>query len=497
MTPSLDIESNGTINRTYDVLFGNNEDIMIVDDSIELDVSVIDNISIFKCNYIYIHDLNRYYFVRDIIIINNKLYQFQLVEDTIVSLKEQYLKLDAIVERNQYRYDLNLEDNKMTYEFYQNVYEYVIDTGNEFNFNTDVQPNNVTYAISYYDNKGVQGSATYVNGVGDLLPKISNTASARNNFNKVAFTTYSNVNVLAKWGVDNASALSYVISLVCYPFQIGVYQIASEQLYLGNDAVEKDGQKAMVYVFSGNNNSLSPYYKICEFYVNTYVGWGDDYAKYEPYSTYELYLPYYGYIELKSSDIMNSLISVYYSFDWANGSAKINIVNTTKNYVIKSLNANVGIKVSVNRTNNQELNDEKTQLAIKSAISGIASVASIGVGAVSKNPYLIASGVTGIASTAVDVASKLPMMHERAYVSNNSGLDGLYGCQQCRLKVTRFVKREPSNYSSYYGRPLLQTIKLNQLVGFTTIKEIHLDDVDATKIEKDDLLNKLINGIIL
>lgn len=477
LTPSLDIESNGIIKENYELSY---------DDNIETDISILEDTSIFKCNYIYIHDLKRYYFVRDIIIINNKLYQFQLVEDTIVSLKEQYLKLDAIVERNQYRYDLNLEDNKMTYEFYQNVDEY--DLGNNNFFNTTLDSASTNYYLSVVE-KGASYDGNLINGVASDLPSVNYTTAGINKFKKSYATSVVNINNLADVIVEHSDYGSFLASLVAYPFQIET-ENNFDYLTLGNTLIPS------VIVYE-TKDTQSKYHLIASFYVNNYVGWGDDYMKREPYSTYELYLPYYGYVELKSSDILNNLIEIYYSFDYANGTAKINIYNKTKEYIIKSVTANIGVKISLNRTNYQELSDAKTQLAIQSAISGVASALSIGVGAVTSNPYLLSSGVTGLVSTAIDVSTKLTMMHEKAQTSNNTGLEGLYGSQNVKLKVTRYVKREPSNYSSYYGRPLIQTIKLNQLVGFTTIKEIHLDDVDATKIEKDDLLNKLFNGIIL
>ena len=488
-TPEIEIESSGTIDKKYSLEYP-----IEVDDEIEYeeidDTEILDSISILKCNYMYIHEFNKYYYVSDIIIMNNKLYRFMLEEDVLMTLKEQFLAIDAIVARNEFTYDINIEDEKEPFEFRQNVQEYVITEGRELVFNPALNSNTKPIYIIKCQSDVNYNNRNNIDSPISCLPAVSGQNAGVTTFANVHAMNASNVDLLGFKILGDESLATFIISLVCYPFEITDLQSSADhKLHLGTTTFNDVDCKYL-------KRSISKYYKVASFNMNQYQA-TNSFLNKEPYSKYELYLPYYGYIELKSSDILGCLIEVYYSFDWAAGTAKINVVNATRNYVIKSVTATIGVIIGIGRTNQQQLNDAKTQLAVKAAISSLASVASIGVGAFTDNPFLIASGVTGLSSTATDIGVQLSQMHEKAQTANNSGLEGLYGSQEVRLKVTRYVTKEPSNYAAMYGRPLNTRYLLGDLKGLTLIKDIHLENINATKEELSELKSLLISGIIL
>lgn len=75
--------------------------------------------SIPNFNYAYIPELSRYYFVRDIDNVNNKLWILKLHVDVLMTYRTQILQLKAEVDRNEYNFDLLLTDanrvNDITY----------------------------------------------------------------------------------------------------------------------------------------------------------------------------------------------------------------------------------------------------------------------------------------------------------------------------------------------------------------------------------------------
>lgn len=489
-TPSILIELSN-IEKYYELVDSNDNE--IVDDLDDIvDASLI---TLNDFNYAYIVEFKRYYYINDIVVENNRLFRLNMSVDVLMSFKDYYLELDALVSRNEYLYDENIEDDKMTYVYRELVSITNLDTA-DFSFDTDLDITDYNYAITYYDNQGVSGNTSYVDKplYNNVLPKITYSASGRNRFNKTGFLRTGDIDGLANYGINHASELSYVISLVCYPFKIPVNTLANQDLYLGTQKVDVGGGQSIKVVGLSDtyNLNLSDYYLITSFNISA-----SSYMDYEPYSKYEIYLPYYGYTELKSSDILGYNINVYYSFDWANGTAKINIINVNKGYIIKSLTANVGIKVAVNRDNQQQLNDEKTQLAIKSTLNTIGSVASLVVGGMTNNPFLTAGGISGLTSTAVDIGQSLELMHDKASAFINSSYEGLYSTQVCKLKKTLYIKKEPNNYANFYGKPLNQTQKLKALSGYTLVKDIHLDTLPATKNELNELMSLLTSGIIL
>lgn len=486
--PIFEIESDGDIENVEEIETTEGYEV----DTFEgYEIEFSNTESIFKCNYIYVLEFNRYYYVTDIIIYNNKLYGFLCVEDYLMSLKDKFLSLKALVSRNEYVYDEYIEDEKQLFDYKLRMNEYDVTYTDELNFNPSLDDENkFNYIINVLTDVGGVIKPN-VESPNSSLPDVSDITSGKTLFSTPFAMKLTDVDYMTLYVLDHESDASYIISLICYPFEItDVDYLHTQHVVLGKHIINTASYNQL-------NHNTSKYYKVARFYINTYAGFGRGYLEHEPYSTYELYLPYYGWVTLKSTDTIDKLIEVYYSFDWINGTAKINIINATDNIVIKSVSANVGIKISVNRTNQQQLNDEKTQLAITSAIKGVSSIASIVGGAYTGNPYLLSGGVTGLASTVANIGASLSKMHERAETSNNSGKDGLYGSQKVKLKVTKMIKLTPTDYNKFYGKPLNQTKLLSTLKGYTEIKDIHLDGLDATKTEIDNLYALLTSGVIL
>lgn len=484
-TPSILIELSN-IEKYYELV--DSDDNEIVDDLDDIvDASLI---TLNDFNYAYITEFKRYYYINDIVVENNRLFRLNMSVDVLMSFKDYYLELDALVSRNEYLYDVKIEDDKMPYEYKLSSYEDDIDySENDFNFNTNIKatPIPYNYVISYFAVGKLTPSDDDVDGVGNLLPSISYISAGDNCSNQINPMSINYVDTLTTRIADDENIATFIKSLICYPFEIPDVSTFLYQLRLGKNNVSN--------VFTGRFKDglvVSPYYKLGTFYI-TY----NNYRDVEPYTTYELYLPYYGYTELKSSDILNNKIDIYYSFDWANGTAKINIVNVRYNYIIKSLSANVGVKISLSRTNNQQLSDERVQLSIKTGLTALSSIASVVGGGITGNPYLIAGGVTGLSNTLIDSSVQFAQMHEKGQTANSSGIEGLYGVQRCRLKVTKYQLKEPTDYAKFYGRPLNQTQKLKALSGYTLVKDIHLDTLPATKNELNELMTLLTAGIIL
>lgn len=96
---------NGTLRQESDVV---NPDILME----------FDNLPTF--NYVYIQDFNRYYFVKNIRSFRNKLWVVSLHVDVLMSYRTDILNITCEVDRNEYDYDLLLEDNERVME---NLYD--------------------------------------------------------------------------------------------------------------------------------------------------------------------------------------------------------------------------------------------------------------------------------------------------------------------------------------------------------------------------------------
>ena len=75
-------------------------------------ITIADIPALFKCNYVYINEFGRYYYITDIICIRNNLYELQCKVDVLMSHKAKILALkQCLIERNQYNYNKFLNDD--------------------------------------------------------------------------------------------------------------------------------------------------------------------------------------------------------------------------------------------------------------------------------------------------------------------------------------------------------------------------------------------------
>ena len=78
----------------------------------------------FTCNYAYIPQFNRYYFIEDVKSVSKNIWDVHLKVDVLMSYKDDILRQFALVDRNQYEFNVNIEDNQRSYKK-EPEYEYI------------------------------------------------------------------------------------------------------------------------------------------------------------------------------------------------------------------------------------------------------------------------------------------------------------------------------------------------------------------------------------
>lgn len=100
-------------------------------------------------NYAFIPEFNRYYFIDDIIVVNNKLADLVLTVDVLMTYKKGIYGLKCFVERNENKYNELLIDKKRIIEQGIYVSEKTID--NVFFTNGKALPDNeILFSMSGY-----------------------------------------------------------------------------------------------------------------------------------------------------------------------------------------------------------------------------------------------------------------------------------------------------------------------------------------------------------
>ena len=85
------------------------EPLSVINPSIKIK---IDN-TVLTSNYVYIANFNRYYYIKNYII-NNGFMTLELTVDVLESFKTDILAYNGIIERQEYDYNLYLDDNEIS-----------------------------------------------------------------------------------------------------------------------------------------------------------------------------------------------------------------------------------------------------------------------------------------------------------------------------------------------------------------------------------------------
>ena len=228
-------------------------------------------------------------------------------------------------------------------------------------------------------------------------------------------------------------------------------------------------------------------FDVCNFKIEEEY---KDFRDYSPYSLYELYLPYYGYVKMDIDNIMNKMVNVKISIDYFSGDCTYYLYANEE--FVNSWSCNLYLKYPIVRTNVAE-----------NVHAMLSNVAKIGTGALARLPALAAgnemtqallsassyhqltSGLIGV----FDTASKTNVEY-----SAPDGFDKVYMPNVPYLRITKAKTRLYDK--EYYGRPCFHSYSLNFLTGYTEVGDIHLENINATQEELDEIVSLLKSGVI-
>lgn len=452
-------------------------------------------------NYVYIPDFERYYFIRDYIFEANQLVSLICEEDELFTYRTQLLLLTGLVTRNEYNYNVYASDDVMQYELDEGVEvtKLILQTG-RLSFN--VQPTASTYNIvlTCLNNQYQSVTSGYPSAYpfSTLLPSPTTYAGNKDLFTFKYIMNYTQADLFER-NIVGLTEASFIKSFVIFPFEIDrawyyneeqVKTYYEDEIHLGDSYVS---------VATGQYPQYSNYAYQHIGYFN-YAFSTPDYTQYEPYSRYEIYLPFVGWRDIASADLMNRDIYVYYNINLEDGSAVCQLISnnasaTTNQYIIASYDCKLGVKVGVSQTNQEEIDNQTASNLLTSAVGVLTGALLItasggsGIGAVGGALSMMGSVTGGIA--------KQLNLYSRGNVSISSGYQGILNPLDVYIKRT--YKKPVNNlnaYASVKGRPCGKMLQLNTITGYTEISDIHLSNIKATDQEKERLLEILKNGFI-
>lgn len=317
------------------------------------------------------------------------------------------------------------------------------------------------------------------------------------------------------WGFGRPGSPSPYIDSHRFPIKVGKYMLTDDNLTIY-------AYRLVSEYFNWSTSELE-----VPKYFNNYLDF---------MCSYQLYLPYYGFLDIDPNDIVGGTIKVHYNINWCTGMT--NIVVECKNdrtddaaTKFYTLNTQIGEDIPIA---GDVVNDWKlawAQTCGKAFITG----AKIGMGAGTQdfNAYMKESNAAEnyvLKNEALDEATKLESIgnirntrdealqrYRKAEFGNNliqNGVNSINPIQSVTrsgsfnaetgnldelhpyLLITKPVSVEPADYEEYVGVPSADSVVLNNCSGFTQVAAVKPTPVlNTLTVKRPKYLNEIISQL--
>lgn len=192
---------------------------------------------------------------------------------------------------------------------------------------------------------------------------------------------------------------------------------------------------------------------------------------YPPYTEVSIYLPFIGIRQLDPSDVMRSTISVKYHVDVLTGAclAEVNVQRDAAGGTLYTFSGDAAVRYPVS---------SGSYMGIVSGLIGVTT-----------------SIVSGNLLPALGGATRLHTNVDRS--GSFTGNSGAMGSKVPYLIISRPQTAMAQNFETLSGYPSNTFTPLSACKGFTQVKYCHVENLNATDAEKQEIEQLLKEGVIL
>lgn len=262
-----------------------------------------------------------------------------------------------------------------------------------------------------------------------------------------------------------AEPMSYILGLAVLPLTVSPTSISAHNIYIGNvnTSVQAYLCNKQFIEFDCGSLLVKPFW--------------DAYLDYAPYTKMTLFLPFIGYKDLDTDDIVGKTLQIKYQIDIITGAcmAQVKVGDSVRYSFVGQCSANIPL------SSQDWTQSIQGAISIAGQIGGMAST-----GAVS------ASGVSNVASTAVNMV--------KPNVQRSGGFSGsgaFLGYKTPYLVITRPVQALPEMQAEYKGFPSYINVYLGDCEGYTEIDSWYGDGFNCSRNELAEIDRLLKEGVYL
>lgn len=210
---------------------------------------------------------------------------------------------------------------------------------------------------------------------------------------------------------------------------------------------------------------------LAEFFGNVF--------DYSPFTDISLYLPFIGIVKLNNADVLRSSINIIYHADVINGSvlAEVKVNRDGAGGTLYQYTGNCAVEYP---------------LSNGSYMGMITGALSLTVG------IATAVATKGVVPALLGAGAGLGRMHNDVERSGGfAGNAGAMGIKKPYLIISRPQTELADKFTTFVGKPSNYTTTIGACKGFTKVDTVHIENVDATSSELDELNQILTSGILV
>lgn len=419
-------------------------------------------------NYVYISTFGRYYFVNDITIISNGMTQYDLIEDVLASNKTAIGNTVAHIAYSSTGYDTKLVDSRVAVK-------------------TSKQITSDSVQVKTGSNVGVFDST------GCFVLSVTNTEGSGNGFACSYVVDYTALQSLASFlmALDFTDPQTQLIKSIWKPFDA---IISCTWLPVSLSVAGTQGTSANIvlgdYVTNVGGTLLGTVPRITNTQNITVTPRYSDFRSVQPYTSYSLFIPMYGSVDLNASDLRIADVGglpIRWSLDIASGDFVVDIYQGAS--IIQTFNFNIGVNCPIAQTST---NMTGTIASIGGTAGGIvgtiaSALSGNAVGAAVGAVTALASGTSAAVSANVRSTSIKGGINGRAM----QALGGSFILTEYAMDT-----EDPTNanYIAKWGRPVAKTEAISSHSGYVQCENASVD-ITGDSIERDEINSLLNTGI--
>lgn len=312
-------------------------------------------------------------------------------------------------------------------------------------------------------------------GTGNTPPVVLPTGSA-NALYKIYNPTQAEINSFGAW-LWSSNFVDQLLKVFNNPMEsiIGLHKVYASPIIGGRSNIK------VGYLDSGVSSNFvsNQYTKIDCGTVNLQEYFGNVFD-YSPYTNIELYLPCIGFVQLDVGNVMRSSINITYTVDVLTGAciAEVNVKRDGSGGVLYSYSGNCASQYPLS---------SGSYMGIVSSVIGVAG-SIVGT---------VASGGS-LAPLALGATSGL--LNAKTHVQHSgslSGNSGVMGGKIPYLIISRPQTNMAENYQHLQGLPSNTYVQLSACHGFTKIKNVNVQNINAESEELEEIKTLLLDGVII